>query len=62
MVERMLKQVDAVRSVLSEDRGSSHMTPTRQDRNILESVAATLKPFEYITDTLSGEIVSLFQQ
>ena len=30
MVERMLEQVDAVRSVLSDDRGSSHLTPTWQ--------------------------------
>ena len=58
----MLKQVNAVRSILNEDKGSSHLTPTRQDHDILESVAATLKPFKYILDALSGEIVSLFQQ
>ena len=55
MVERMLEQVDAVRSVLSEDRGSAHLTPTWQDRDILESVAATLKPLKCMTDALSGE-------
>ena len=55
MVERMLEQVDAVRSVLSDDRGSSHLTPTWQDRDILESVAATLKPLKCMTDALAGE-------
>ena len=55
MVERMLEQVDAVRSVLSDDIGSSHLTPTWQDRDILESVAATLKPLKCITDALAGE-------
>ena len=51
MVERMLEQVDAVRTVL----GSSHLTPTWQDRDILESVAATLKPLKCMTDALAGE-------
>ena len=44
--------MDAVRSVLSDD---SHLTPTWQDRDILESVAATLKPLKYMTDALVGE-------
>ena len=32
MVERMLEQVHAVRSVLSEDRNSAHLVITWQDR------------------------------
>ena len=35
IVERMLEQVDDVRSVLSEDRTSAHLVPTWQDRDIL---------------------------
>ena len=55
MVERMLEQVDAVRSVLSEDRNSAHLVITWQDCDILESVATTLKPLKCMTDALSGE-------
>ena len=55
MVERMLEQVDAVRSVLSDDTGSSHLTPTWQDHDILESVTATLKPLKCMRDALVGE-------
>ena len=55
MVERMLEQIDAVRSVLSEDRISAHLTPTWQDCDILQSIAAALKPLKSMTDTLSGE-------
>ena len=54
MVERMLEQVDTVRSVLSEDRNSAHLALTWQDHDILESVAATLKPLNCLTDALSG--------
>lgn len=43
MGERMLEQVDAVRSVLSEDRNSAHLVITWQDHHILESVVATFK-------------------
>ena len=55
MVERMLEQVDAVRSVLSEDRTSAHLVPTWQDHDILHSIAAALKPLKCMTDALSGE-------
>ena len=34
IVKRMLEQVDDVRSVLSEDRTSTHLVPTWQDRDI----------------------------
>ena len=55
MVERMLEQVDAVRSVLSEDRTCAHLVPTWQDHDILHSIAAALKPLKCMTDALSGE-------
>jgi len=38
MVEKMLEQVDAVRSVLSEDGTSAHLPLTWQDHNFLQSV------------------------
>ena len=46
----MLEQVDAVRSVLSEDRNLAHLVITWQDRDILESVATTLKPLKCMTE------------
>ena len=55
MVERILEQMDAVRSVLSEDRTSAHLAPTWQDRDVLQSVAAALKSLKCMTDALSGE-------
>ena len=55
MVERILEQVDAVRSVLSEDRTSAHLTATWQDRDILQSIATALKPLKFMTVALSGE-------
>ena len=55
MVERMLEQVDAVKSVLSEDRTSAHLVPAWQDCDILHSIAAILKPLKCMTGALSGE-------
>ena len=55
MVERMLEQVDAVRTVLSEHRNSAHLVITWQDHDILESVATTLKPLKCMTDAFSEE-------
>ena len=55
MVERMLEQVDDVKSVLSEDRTSAHLVPKWQDCDILHSIAAVLKPLKCMTDALSGE-------
>ena len=51
----MLEQVDAVRSVLSEVRTSAHLVPTWQDHDILQSIAAALKPLKYMADALSVE-------
>ena len=55
MDERMLKRVDTVRSVLSEDRTSTHLVPTWQDHDTLHSIAAALKLLKCITDALSGK-------
>ena len=55
MVERMLEQEDALRSVLSEDRTSTHLVPTWQDHDVLQSIAGALKSLKCMTDALSGE-------
>ena len=44
--------MDAVRSVLSEEKTSAHLAPTWQDCDVLLSVATVLK---CVTDTLSSE-------
>ena len=55
MVERILEQMDAVRSVLSEDRASPYLAPTWKDRGVLQSIATALKPLTCMTDALSSE-------
>ena len=42
--------LEAIRIALGGDRSSSHLIPTWQDRNVLDSVAAALKPLKVITD------------
>ncbi len=55
MVERLLEQMEAVRVVLASDRKSSHLIPTWQDCDVLDSISAALKPLKEMTDALSGE-------
>ena len=55
MVERVLVQLEAIRIVLCDDRNSSHLIPSWQDCDVLESIAAALKPLKAMTDALSGE-------
>ena len=55
MVERMLEQIDAVRNVLSEDRASSHLSPSWQDQDVLWSIAAAVKGLKTIMDALAAE-------
>ena len=55
MVDRILEQEAAIRQVLSGDRKSSHLTPTWQDVDVLESVSKALSPLKEFTDILSGE-------
>lgn len=46
MVERVLEQMEAIRIVLCDDRNSSHLIPSWQDCDILQSIAAALKPLK----------------
>ena len=55
MVERVLEQMEAIRIVLGGDRNSSHLIPTWQDCDVLQSIAAALKVLKVMTDALSGE-------
>ena len=52
---RLLEQEDAVRVVLSSDRKTSHLIPTWQDIEVLESISKALSPISELTDFLSGE-------
>ena len=55
MVERLLEQIEAIRIVLGADRNSSHLIPSWQDCDIMQAVAAALKPSKEMTDALSAE-------
>ena len=55
MVDRILEQEVAIRSVLSADRKTSHLVPTWQDIDVLQSIHKALNPVSNLTDILSGE-------
>ena len=55
MVERILEQEPAIRQVLGTDRKCSHLIPTWQDVEVLQSIHAVLSPLADFTDMLSGE-------
>ena len=55
MIERILEQQDAIRVVLAQDRKTSHLVLSWQDFYVLQSVMAAIKPFQDLTDLLSGE-------
>ena len=51
----MLEQERAIRQVLSNDRKTSHLVPSWQDIDVLESLDKALSPLADLTDILSGE-------
>ena len=55
MINQVLEQEKAIRKVLGGDRKSSHLVPTWQDLDDLESLNAALTPFSDFTDMLSTE-------
>ena len=55
MIARVLEQERAIRQVLGNDRKSSHLIPTWQDIDVLESINKALSPLADLTDILSGE-------
>ncbi len=55
MVKRLLEQENTVRVVLSADRKVSHLVPSWQDMEVLQSIDSALSPLSSLTDILSGE-------
>ena len=55
MVERLIEQMETIRVVLASDRKTSHLIPSWQDCDVLDSLSAALKPLKEMTDALSGE-------
>ena len=55
MVIRILEQEKAIRVTLSMDRKTSHLIPTWQDIDVLQSIKAAIGPLMSLTDFLSGE-------
>jgi len=50
-----MEQQDAIRMVLGQDRKVSHLVPSWQDFDVLQSVLNAIKGFKDLTDLLSGE-------
>ena len=55
MLERITAQQEAIRIVLASDRKVSHLIPTWQDFDVVDSVTAALGPLGELTDALSAE-------
>ena len=55
MIGRVLEQEKAIRKVLGGDRKTSHLVPTWQDLDVLESLNSILAPLSDFTDMLSAE-------
>ncbi len=55
MVKLILEQESAVRAVFSADRKVSHLVPSWQDMEVLQSINSALSPLSSLTDILSGE-------
>ena len=49
MVEKLLEQIEAIRIYLGADRSSSHSIPSWQNCDIMQAVAAALKPLKEMT-------------
>ena len=55
MIGRVLEQEKVIRKVLGGDRKTSHLVPTWQDLDILESLNSILAPLSDFTDMLSAK-------
>ena len=55
MLERITEQQEAIRIVLASDRKVSHLIPTWQDFDVIDSAIAALGPLGELTDALSAE-------
>ncbi len=55
MVNRFLGVKEAVTTVLSSNRDTSHLAPKWQDMDILEALDKAISPLSTFTDILSGD-------
>lgn len=55
MIKRVTGQQKAIAHVLSSDKKSQHLTPTRQDTDMLEAIHKSLHPLVKFTEALSSE-------
>ena len=55
MIKQIREQIDAIRIVLSNDRKASHLVPTWQDSDVIDTIIAALDPIEEATNLLTGE-------
>ncbi len=55
MLERIAEQQEAIRVVLATDRKASHLKPTWQDFEVIDSVIEGLSPLGELTNALSAE-------
>ena len=62
MIGRILEEEACIRQLLATDCKHSHLIPTWQDLDVLESMRGALGPLEDFTDMLSGRKRSLCRQ
>ena len=55
MISRILEQEEAICAVLSADRKTTHLVPTWQDIDVMQSIYKALAPLSDLTDILSGD-------
>ncbi len=55
MLQRIAEQQEAIRVVLATDRKASHLIPTWQDFEVIDSVIDAIGPLGELTDALSAE-------
>ena len=55
MIHRILEQENAIRQVLGADRKTTHLIPTWQDTDVLESLDKALSPVGEFTNIMSIE-------
>ena len=55
MIHRILEQENAIRQVLGADRKTTHLLPTWQDTDVLESLDKALSPVAEFTNIMSME-------
>ena len=55
MISRIIEQIEPIKAVLSADRKTSHIVPTWQDMDVLNSIHTAISHLAGLTDILSGD-------